>query len=293
MAASCATAHDRRGDHRDGGLALRRLRAVDCSSFSSTAASPPRTPLSAASIDDRIVAVPFEHRRDRRLARSGRQRAERRRQLLAHRPVRVVEPLQHRRLNRMIRLRPAIAPRAGSPTTRTSRDGSSSAFVDQVAVRCRRGRRASTARAGASAQSGALSASFTSAGATDLSPRSTSSRCAVSRRQPFGCDSASTSCAGDAARERLRRVAPRRLVHDAIDPAEPDRLLQLARDDVIAQVHGRGRAMLNDRRDTCRRRRACHRARWTDRPAGTARRSTRGTRRSRTPCAPAASCRRR
>ena len=35
-----------------------------------------------------------------------------------------------------------------------------------------------------------------SAGTTDLSCLRTSSRCAVSRHQPFGCDRWATSCAG-------------------------------------------------------------------------------------------------
>ena len=57
-------------------------------------------------------------------------------------------------------------------------------------------------------------------GTTDASPRSTSSRCAVSRHQPFGCESAFTSVAAGAfdsagARSRfvvsctIRQIRPR------------------------------------------------------------------------------------
>ncbi len=47
-------------------------------------------------------------------------------------------------------------------------------------------------------QSGALAASVLSDGATLASPRSTSTRCAVSRHHPFGFDNVCTSCADGA-----------------------------------------------------------------------------------------------
>ena len=158
----------------------------------------------------------------------------------------------------------------------------------------RRCRRASTARAAASAAPSRSSASSRQRRARPTrSPRSTSSRCAVSRHQPFGCDSSLDQLRRRRRRQRRRRVAARRLVHDAVDAAEAGRLLELVREDVIAQVLGDVGALLDDAAihvDDVER--AVGRVRQI-RPAGSARRSTRGTLPARTPCAPAASSRRR
>ena len=109
-------------------------------------------------------------------------------------------------------------------------------------------------------------------------------------RQPFGCDNRSTSCA----RSQLGRRRPYRAsssLHDAIDPSQSRRLLELAIDDVVAQVLGDIGALLNHAAvhvDDVE----CHQARWTDTRGGTVRRSRPRTRRARAPCVRAASCRR-
>ncbi len=128
---------------------------------------------------------------------------------------------------------------------RMSRAGSSSALVtvatsiasmpSSIHIACRR------VRVGA-----LLPKSLTSAGAPALSPRSTSSRCAVSRRQPFGCDSVSINCAVVHPRHRRTAVARRRLVHHAIDAAEPGRQLEIALFDLIAEIFGDVAPLLND-----------------------------------------------
>ena len=215
-------ADDRRGDHRDAA----RARAGVCTApgrsaaARGTVASPPRKPLSAASSAIGSSAVPLEHRDDRRLARPGRQRAERRGELRAHGPVRVVQPLQRP---------PPESDGSASPSHRSAMRTADSAHVARRIVErpdhrrrldARRSRRASTARAAASASPARSRPASRAPATTDAgSPRSTSSRCAVSRHQPFGM------------RERLHElrrrrastapgcaIAPRRLVHDAIDP---------------------------------------------------------------------------
>ena len=127
---SCAAADERRGEHRDRRLALRRLRRrSSCSSRSSTAGSLPRRPLSAAS--SAIGSSPWRSSSvaTARLARARRQRAERRRQLLPHGPVR------DRPAASAPRPGPGCSARASQRSemriadARTSRDGSSSAVV--------------------------------------------------------------------------------------------------------------------------------------------------------------------
>ena len=155
----------------------------------------------------RIVAEALDERKRGRFPsrRARRHGADGRCELMTDRPVRIVELLEHRRLERHCQAGRASARRAAVPTPgrrATCRRAPSS----QSKVRSRRYRRASIVRAGASASPGALSARSFSAGTTDRSPRSTSSRCAVSRHQPFGCASASTSCAGVGLRQRRRSV---------------------------------------------------------------------------------------
>ena len=198
MAASCAAADDRRGEHRDGRLALRRL----------------RSPTAAASRAPRLRCP--AGRSAPRPSRSDRRRAVR---ATPRSPSRAVQAAARRAMPPAARAPPSPRRRAASAPPPESDDSASPA----TAPRCRIADGAHVARRILSAfvtrsrfdaveaverpqrvqarprSPARCSASFTSAGATDLSPRSTSSRCAVSRRQPFGCDSASTSCAGDAA----------------------------------------------------------------------------------------------
>ena len=141
--------------------------------------------------------------------------------------------------------------------------------------------------------SGARATRCRNAGTTAGSPRSTSRRCAVSRHQPLGCASTSTSSLGEAADSvglRPRRV---RLVHDAIDAAVAGRVHELVPQDVIPEVLGHEDPVLNhpaihvdDVERAVGRRREVHR---TKPLVGRCEEFAR----PRTPCAPSAPSRRR
>ena len=145
-------------------------------------------------------------------------------------------------------------------------------------VRRRPGRRASTARAAACASPARSRRCLPRPSAPPTeSPRSTSSRCAVSRHQPFGCDSVSTSCGGGRFRQRRLPVAPRRVVHHAIDAPVAARPIELARQDLVAQIFRDVCHVLDDAAIHVDDVERAVRARTRDSPAGTARRSTPGT----------------
>ena len=165
--------------------------------------------------------------------------AERGGELAPHVPVGIVEPRQHGGRDRAVRIRRATARRDAPRTVRTSRDGSSSArttvaAVDRVdaverpeRVQLVRGSRRSLARAASAPARRTCRA------------RWTSSRCAVSRHQPFGCDSAATSCADVALRQRRPSVAPRRCRARRGRSARARSAVRAsALDDLIAQVLG-------------------------------------------------------
>ena len=121
--------------------------------------------------------------------------------------------------------RRASAPTAAAPTS-ARRARSPSAPPSPAPASARPCRRASTARAAGSARPARAAASLVNAGTTAASSRSTSRRCAVSRRQPFGCDSICDERRGRRRRHRRLAIAPRRLVDDAVDAAVADRLLE-------------------------------------------------------------------
>ena len=185
--------HDRCGKHRDRRRPLRRFDVRPAAGDRARPARCRADPLSAASIGNRIVAVRARAGRDRGFLCLRRQLAERRGKLTANGPVRVVEPLQHRALNGMIRLRePSLSePQAPTPARLCSRATSAGVTSDRLdgveAVerpqrlepRPRRRRRSMP--------------TFAAPGRPTVSPRSTSSCCAMSRRQPFGCASTGTS----------------------------------------------------------------------------------------------------
>jgi hypothetical protein len=52
---------------------------------------------------NRIVAAPLEHPHRGLLARGSRQHAQRCCELMADRPFRIIQPLEHRRLHRIVR----------------------------------------------------------------------------------------------------------------------------------------------------------------------------------------------
>ena len=160
-------------------------------------------------------------------------------------------------------------------------------------ARSHRGRRASTAHAAACASRWRFSACSVNAFATDRSPRSTSSRCAVSRHQPLGCDERVDELRGRGLREGRLSIALRRVVHDPVDAPVATWLIELARQDLVAQVFGDEALVLDDAVVHVHDVERAVRAPTRGRPAGIARRSTRGTPRRRTPSSIAASCRRR
>jgi hypothetical protein len=97
-------ANDRGRDHGDGGLARRgrvsglhkRLQDGHLSSARATQRS---------IHDDGIAAVPLEHRGDGTLAPAHWQHTHRSRELRPDAPVRIIQPLQHRGLERVLGLR--------------------------------------------------------------------------------------------------------------------------------------------------------------------------------------------
>ena len=108
---------------------------------------------------------------------------------------------------------PDRRPHAPRPTR------SPSAFSDRRRRHRIESRPASTARGVSSASPAPTRRASRAPGVTDVSRRSTSRRCAVSRHQPFGCDSVATSCLRRRRRQRRLRTAPRRSrsVDDAPD----------------------------------------------------------------------------
>ena len=185
----------------------------------------------------------------------------------------------------MVRRHRASARQSGSPTTRTSRDGSSSAFMTVAGSMASRPSSVHSACSFVARIGRALSQLHQRRHdrlriPLDQQPLRRVAPPAVRVRQRLD-ELRRRRC-----RERVHGVALRRLVHDAIDAAQ-------ARPARRACATGCDRADTwsstpgpESRRDTCRRRRARRRARWRCRPAGSARRSTPGTRRSRTPSAP-------
>ena len=82
---------------------------------------------------DRVAGMPFEHAATIAFSRgTGRQSAERGRELAPTAQSVSVEPREHRRLHRVVRLHRAIAPQSAAPRTRTSRALSSSALIDEA-----------------------------------------------------------------------------------------------------------------------------------------------------------------
>ena len=144
----------------------------------------PRRPLTVASTQDRIAAVARQHGDAPRSRRAAvRQLADRRRQLTAHGPARVVHQREHRRGERLVRLgEPAL----GQPDRRRAHVGRlvRERALRPAPARARRGRRASTARA-ASCASPALRRELASTAARPTSRRAApaaAARCRATSR---------------------------------------------------------------------------------------------------------------
>ena len=216
-------AHDRRGDHRHRRFALRRLRRHR--PRAARRARPlrvPRTPLSAASTATGSSPRALEQRRNS-AARAASPAARRATPRAA---ARTLQSVSSSRFNTaactgLVRVaEPSLGdPQGGDAhVARRPRAPWSTVAGSMRIEAVERPQRVQPSRASPARSSPASRAS----GTTVWSPRSTSSRCAVSRHQPFGCDSAvdelrgrraspaPASCPASSSRGRRDRCGPAR-----------------------------------------------------------------------------------
>ena len=229
------TPHERRRQHRDGRHDRRRS-AGALQQRGQDVVFPARAARSARRRrrPDRCRGVRGIAQRPRRAL--GGHRRELCRELTPHRPVRIRPSARHRD-----RARPDSAPSSQRSASRTA-DRARRATDPRAPDHQRRLEAVEPVERPQRVQPGPRSpapsrASFVSAARRTESPRSTSSRCAVSRHQPFGCDErARPATTTRPWTERGAIVAARRVVDDPVDPADAGSAFRASRDDLIPQV---------------------------------------------------------